>query len=116
VLCTSGTVSALEVEAVARLVSAGWRVAVRADFDGAGLAIAGALLAGVPGAVPWRMDATHYELGRSRGGAAEVPVALASCWDDELRAAIAAAGVAVFEESLLPELLADVEVGAPRRH
>ncbi len=116
VLCTSGTVSALEVEAVARLVSAGWRVAVRADFDGAGLAIAGALLAGVPGAVPWRMDAAHYELGRSRGGAAEVHVALASCWDDELRAAIAAAGVAVFEESLLPELLADVEVGAPRRH
>lgn len=112
VLCTSGTVSALEVEALARLVSAGWRVAVRADFDGAGLAIAGALLEGVPGAVPWRMDVEHYLLGLSRGGA-EVPVALGSCWDEGLRDTIAGSGVAVFEESLLPELLADVEAGTP---
>ena len=37
-LCTSGTPSAIEVAAIARLVDAGWQVAMRADFD-AGLAV-----------------------------------------------------------------------------
>ena len=38
-----------------RLVTVGWNVAVRADFDGAGIRHVATLLEGIPGAVPWRM-------------------------------------------------------------
>ena len=34
-VCTMGTPSDLETAAIGALIEAGWRVAVRADFDGA---------------------------------------------------------------------------------
>jgi uncharacterized protein (TIGR02679 family) len=91
-------------------------VRVRADFDAAGLAIVGAVLARVAGSKPWRFDAPTYrralaELGtrmrlpRSRG---HVP---ASPWDPELAEAITADGRAVFEELLTDELVDDLRRG-----
>jgi len=59
-LCTDGTPSAAEISAIARIASAGWRVAVRADFDASGLGHVAATLKGVPGSVPWRMGADDY--------------------------------------------------------
>jgi len=46
-LCTSGTPSDDEVASIARLADAGWRIAVRADFDEAGLAHVVTLLNGI---------------------------------------------------------------------
>lgn len=51
-LCTAGTPSAVETTAVGALSDAGWRVAVRADFDTAGLAHVRALLGAAPGRRP----------------------------------------------------------------
>ncbi|MEV7869686.1 DUF2399 domain-containing protein [Streptomyces sp. NPDC088124] len=62
-LCTVGTPSQTELDAVARLAATGWRVAVRADFDGAGLALVRAVLAAVPHAAVWRMTASDYIAG-----------------------------------------------------
>ena len=114
VLCTYGTVSALEAGAVGRLVAAGWQIAVRADFDAAGLGIVRALRQAAPTAVTWRMDADAYELGASRGGGLPLPAEVTDCWDQDLLEVMHARGLAVFEESLLPELLADLDVGVPR--
>ena len=116
VLCTVGTPSALEVSAIARLAMTGWRVAVRADFDDAGLAHVNALLAGVPGAVPWRMGAADYErtLERSPQSPALRLERLPQCaWEPDLPAAMRTAGRAGYEETLLEELLADFMAGHP---
>jgi hypothetical protein len=60
VVCTAGTPSQVECAAVGALSEAGWNVAVRADFDPAGLAHVRALLAAAPAARPWRMSAADY--------------------------------------------------------
>ncbi|WP_443042455.1 DUF2399 domain-containing protein [Streptomyces sp. B21-101] len=56
-LCTVGTPSRTELDAVARLAATGWRIAVRADFDCAGLALVRAVIDAVPDAEVWRMTA-----------------------------------------------------------
>jgi uncharacterized protein (TIGR02679 family) len=116
-LCTSGTPSALEIAAIARLAAIGWRVAVRADFDEAGLRHVAALLRGVAGAVPWRMGLDDYlaslPLASGEGerlDAATLPEVL---WDARVRMAIAERGIAAHEEALLPVLLDDLRCGAP---
>lgn len=113
-LCTNGTPSAEEVAAIARLASAGWRVAVRADFDVAGLSHVTALLATVPDAIAWRMGVADY-FGSLSAGAEEV--ALGSIpdvgWDRKLSDAMRERGLAAYEESLLPLLLEDLRAGVP---
>ncbi len=111
-VCTAGTPSDLETRAVAALADAGWQVAVRADFDAAGLAHVRALRAAGT-AHPWRMSAADYlPLATSVGD----PVTVSSVdtpWDAALGEAMAAVGVAVYEEDLLAELLADLCRGVP---
>jgi len=115
-LCTMGTPSACEIAAIDRLARRGWRVAVRADFDAAGLRHVTALLAGVPGAVPWRMRVSDYQASLpgerpvrqiDRVGQEETP------WETALAAAMTAAGVPAFEEALLEQLVGDLRRGAP---
>ena len=113
VICTMGTPSALEITAIAALSEVGWRVAVRADFDAAGIRHVNAVLTGVPGAVPWRMtsaDYRHSVPSRSR----EEPVP-ATPWDPSLAAAMEDERKVAFEEALLPQLLADLRAGRPDR-
>jgi uncharacterized protein (TIGR02679 family) len=114
-LCTVGTPSAVEAAAVAALADAGWSVAVRADFDAAGLFHVRTLLAACPAAVPWRMGTTTYlDAARSFPGGEQVAVTAAeSPWDANLGPAIAASGVLVFEEDVLDLLLGDLLVGRP---
>ncbi|MCP2342996.1 DUF2399 domain-containing protein [Actinomadura rupiterrae] len=115
-LCTVGTPSELEVHAIARLARAGWRVAVRADFDMAGLAHVETLLTSVPGAVPWRMGVADYLLSLDRAAEApEIPdtAAPTSSWCPELTASIRAHGRAAYEETLHDELLHDLLRGTP---
>lgn len=62
-LCTAGTPSGTELQALARLAAAGWCIAARADFDSAGLALLRAVLNTVPRALGWRMSAADYTAG-----------------------------------------------------
>jgi uncharacterized protein (TIGR02679 family) len=113
VVCTAGTPSQFECAAIAALAAARWQVAVRADFDGAGLAHVRALLAAAPSARPWRMHTVDYVAAAKDGGSlAEVP-ADAAPWAPGLVSAMNRLGVPVFEENLLTELLDDVGHGLP---
>ncbi len=112
-LCTVGTPSELETKSVGALAEAGWQVAVRADFDLAGLAHVRALLTGAPGAALWRMGRADYE--RSVPGAAEGLAVSAdnTPWDPALAEAMTLSGAPAYEEDLLPDLLADLKGGRP---
>jgi uncharacterized protein (TIGR02679 family) len=108
VVCTVGTPSQVECAAVGALADAGWQVAVRADFDVAGLAHVRALLTAAPLARPWRMGADDY-LAVARKGDPVLKISSdASPWDADLAEAMNELGVPAFEEDLLPVLLDDV--------
>lgn len=114
-ICTSGTPSALETAAIARLHDAGWNVAVRADFDEAGLTHIQTLRTTTPDATPWRMGTDDYlatvdldnprQLTRTQR--------LRSPWDPGLADAMRRTGTPAYEEALLPQLLDDIATGRP---
>jgi len=116
-LCTSGTPSTLEVAAIARLEAAGWRVAVRADFDEAGLTHVATILDAVPHSAPWRMGSSDYVACLSparderRHPTLRVP---ATPWDPSLHDAMQKAKTPAYEESLMPLLLEDLRRGEPQ--
>jgi uncharacterized protein (TIGR02679 family) len=114
-LCTSGTPSAGEIAAIARLALVGWRIAVRADFDAAGLGHVAAVMAMVPEAVPWRMGCSDYleSLSHEMTDDAALERIPDAPWDRQLAAAMREKGVAAYEESLLPLLLEDLRRGTP---
>ena len=110
-VCTLGTPSALEIAALARAATVGWCVAVRADFDPAGLRHVAAMLKGIPGATPWRM--TWRDLEQSLpvpGASGEIPP---TPWDESLGRNMHEQGCVAFEEALLPQLLDDLRRGTP---
>lgn len=112
-ICTMGTPSAIEIAAIAAIASAGWRVAVRADFDAAGIRHVRAVLAGVANSVPWRMTTADYrESSPSLSSEDQVP---ATAWDPGLFAAMTETRRVAFEEALIPQLLEDLRVGQPHR-
>ncbi|GGL16009.1 DUF2399 domain-containing protein [Mangrovihabitans endophyticus] len=107
-----GTPSALEIKAIGRLADAGWQVAVRADFDQAGLQHVASLLAGIPSAFTWRMNAADYlgslagsAPGRTRLDTVALP---ATAWDPNLRVVMTKSGYAAYEEALIDQLLDDL--------
>lgn len=110
-LCTVGTPSATEVAAIARLARAGWRIAVRADFDIAGLAHVKAVLDAIPDALPWRMSADDYKHSLRDAAPELVAPVPDTPWDTHLADAMRTSGVAAFEETLLDDLLADLHAG-----
>lgn len=111
VVCTMGTPSAAEITALAAIADAGWRLAVRADFDPAGIRHVNAILAEVPSAVPWRMNRVDYLA--SRPSVATTGTVPDAAWDPELSGVMEATAAAAFEEALLPQLLADLRRGVP---
>jgi uncharacterized protein (TIGR02679 family) len=112
-LCTSGTPSALETASIARLVDAGWHVAVRADFDTAGIAHVTAVLRAAPSARPWQMTASDYEQSLDAGATVPLLEVPDTPWDPALAFAMRAQKLATFEEALIPSLLADLRRGTP---
>ncbi|MFJ6730541.1 DUF2399 domain-containing protein [Streptomyces sp. NPDC091281] len=113
VICTAGTPSQQECDAVAALSDAGWNVAVRADFDQAGLAHVRALLAAAPAAITWRMSTADY-LAAAVTGTDTLHLQDADApWDEHLVPAMRKHRVPAYEEDLLPALLADITAGAP---
>jgi uncharacterized protein (TIGR02679 family) len=112
-LCLSGTPSALEVAAIARLSDAGWRVAVRADFDAAGIAHVTAVLRAAPSACPWRMRSSDYHESLSDGATVPLLQVPDTPWEPGLASAMRASKLATFEEALMSRLLADLRRGEP---
>ncbi|MFP3712657.1 DUF2399 domain-containing protein [Puerhibacterium sp. TATVAM-FAB25] len=110
VVCTLGTPSRLEAEAVAGLVKAGWRVAVRCDFDPAGIAHTNMILEAVPDARPWRMSAQDY-LDSNPSVPLNGPIG-PTPWDPALAERMAHRGLAAFEEALLQQVLSDLRAEA----
>jgi len=113
VICTAGTPSQLECEAIGALSDAGWHIAVRADFDQAGLAHMRALLAAAPAAVPWRMNAVDYLAAAPEGTDTLHLQESDAPWDTSLVPVMLEHAVPVYEEDLLPRLLGDLADGAP---
>lgn len=111
VVCTLGTPSGGELDAVARMAEQGWKVVGRFDFDPAGIAHTNALLGRVPGATVWRMTAADYaDLNptvRFTGPVPQTP------WDPQLRERMTESGRAAFEEDLMDPLLAAIREGFP---
>jgi uncharacterized protein (TIGR02679 family) len=110
IICTSGTPSGIEVDALARLARQDWRLRVRADFDDAGLNHVIAVLAAAPGAEPWRMNTADYLHGLDDTDAVALRVDRLghTPWDPDLAAAMGAHSIAVYEETYLDHLAADV--------
>ncbi|MBT2526982.1 DUF2399 domain-containing protein [Streptomyces sp. ISL-99] len=116
-LCTIGTPSAVEIDAIARLAASGWRIAVRADFDCAGLALVRAVLRTVPEAQVWGMTAADYVTALHptpfEPGALDIDRLGDTPWDPTLVAAIRAHGRPAYEEAFIDQLLTDLRHGHP---
>lgn len=112
-LCTSGTPSAGEIAAIGRLSASGWHIAVRADFDTAGIGHVAAVLKSVPNAVPWRMGAQDYSdsVQRVRSEVGVLEGVADTPWDPQLCVTMRETGAAAYEEALLPLLLEDLQRG-----
>jgi len=110
-VCTEGRPSVAAVTLLDQMAAAGAPRHVRADFDWAGLRIAGALL-DRPGARPWRFTNGDYTAARrarvGRTAAALRGTAAPSPWDPALASAMAESGEVVYEEELLDLLVDDV--------
>lgn len=113
-ICTSGTPSSVEIAAIARLSATRWNVAVRADFDSAGIGHVASILAATAGATPWRMGATDYLSSVSSEPAGEEFAAVPeTSWDPDLAIAMRERGRPAYEEMLMPKLLQDLRLGIP---
>ncbi|MET8028969.1 DUF2399 domain-containing protein [Streptomyces avermitilis] len=116
-LCTVGTPSRTELDAVARLAATGWRIAVRADFDCAGLALVRAVLDMVPEAEAWRMTAADYTASLHPSpfepGVLDLDRLGDTPWEPALADAMRACGRPAYEEGLIDQLLADLRHGYP---
>jgi uncharacterized protein (TIGR02679 family) len=114
-ICTDGTPSDVEIDAIARLAAHGWHIAVRADFDFAGLSHVTSILKAVPAAMPWRMNASDYLQSMRVSAKDKVTVENVpnTPWDPSLSKSIHQHRAAAYEESLLPLLIDDLQRGFP---
>ena len=114
-VCTEGIPSTAALELLDRICSGGASLRVQCDFDWGGLRI-GNLLHQQFDAAPWRLTGRQYRRLLS-GQRPRTPLRGTpedASWDPGLRPALEAAGLALFEEQLLDELLGDLG-GAARR-
>jgi uncharacterized protein (TIGR02679 family) len=107
VVCTAGNPASAGWMFIRQVLADGGQIAYHGDFDWAGVAIAGRVIAA--GARPWRMSARDYAAALPRAGGqllTESPVA--TPWDPQLAVLMSQHGAAVHEEALLDVLLGDV--------
>lgn len=113
-VCLEGVPSTAASRLLASLGRSGAVLRVRADFDWAGLRIAGLVMART-GATPWRFGHADYlaALAAAReGGPPLIGPPVASPWDPLLRPALAREGRGVPEELLVGHLLGDLRRGS----
>ena len=110
-VCVEGVPSTAAVVLLRGLAAAGARVRVHADFDWAGLRIAGQVIAETRGE-PWRFTAANYAAGitAGRAGPALIGAPAASRWDEPLARAMEGTGISVPEEQVLGDLIADLDI------
>lgn len=109
-VCVDGIPNTAARRLLTELRGAGASLRYHGDFDWGGLRI-GSIVIGQLGAQPWRFGATDYRAAVARVGPAAVPLGdrgLSALWDGELPAAMADAGVAIYEEQVLDDLTADL--------
>jgi uncharacterized protein (TIGR02679 family) len=111
-LCLSGNPASVGTQLLRYLVKAGIPVRYHGDFDWPGVAIAGRVIQ--QGAMPWRMAADDYVTAVADLDADHaVPLTgrpAPTHWDPLLAAAMSKHGLAVHEEFVLADLLADLGV------
>lgn len=109
-VCLDGMPSTAALVILEELAVVGWAVRYHGDFDWRGLAIAGVLARKVPVARPWRFGAADYRRAVLRGGctAALTGRLTVSPWDPDLAGVMDDAGVAVYEEQVIDDLLEDL--------
>jgi uncharacterized protein (TIGR02679 family) len=110
-VCVNGQPGAAVVRLLTRLVEGGSSLRYHGDFDAGGVSIARTLARRVPWS-PWRFDEDHYRAACAAGAplptfsgtVAETP------WDPGLAGAMDELRCRVEEESVLLELLRDLEI------
>ncbi len=113
IVCVEGVPSTAARILLRGLESSGATLRFHTDFDWAGLRIGNLLAALLPTALPWRMSATDYERGVGGKNTLELTGStLAATWDESLAETMARHRIAVYEESVLAELLDDVGRGS----
>jgi uncharacterized protein (TIGR02679 family) len=109
-ICVEGMPSTAALIVLESLAAIGWDLRYHGDFDWRGLTIAGVVARKLPTVAPWRYRAVDY--GRAvAAGVGTVDLAgqsSTSPWDPKLAPAMEAAGVAIYEEQVLGELLDDL--------
>jgi uncharacterized protein (TIGR02679 family) len=109
-LCLSGSPASAGTRLVCALIAAGNPVRYHGDFDWPGMAMASRILS--LGTTPWRMSAGDYRTAAARIDADHAVILtgtpVPTAWDPDLAAAMSSRGLAVHEEFLLPDLLADL--------
>ncbi|MDN5916935.1 MAG: TIGR02679 family protein, partial [Pseudonocardia sp.] len=105
VVCTSGQPALVVLDVLRALDGAALRY--HGDFDWPGIAIANRVIAET-GAIAWRMAAGDYLDALSPTGIPLAGPAADPSWDPELGAAMRHHGIAVHEEAVLEDLLADL--------
>lgn len=95
--------------------SAGWRVALSADFEPGGLARAASLLSRLPDAVPWRLSSRDYLNHLDRGTGAPIGSRkVTTPWDPPLGELLAKLQVRLTEEDRFDQLADDLKAGVPQ--
>lgn len=116
-VCLDGMPSTAALVVLDTLVVGGAVAHYHGDFDWRGLGIAGVLARKVPASQPWRFGAADYvaAVQRALGTVALSGRTSTSPWDADLAPSMAEAGVAVYEEQVLDQLLEDLArcAGAP---
>jgi uncharacterized protein (TIGR02679 family) len=109
-ICLEGVPSTAATQLLETLHRSGARLRVRADFDWAGLRIAGRVMARMS-ALPWRFGLADYEAALAAGkeGPALEGAPVPASWDLGLTEALARAGRSVPEELLVDALLEDLD-------
>ncbi|MEO7015586.1 MAG: TIGR02679 family protein [Leifsonia sp.] len=110
VVCVNGQPGAAVVRLLTQLVEGGSSLRYHGDFDAGGISIARTLARNVPW-VPWRFDESHYRAACAAGDSLPTFAGIVgeTPWDRGLAAAMDEFRLRVEEESVLHELLQDLE-------
>ena len=114
-VCVDGVPNTAARVLLQRCIAARAEVDYHGDFDWGGVRIGNQVIGGL-GARPWRFGAADYrdaisDLGRGTSGVTLAGPSVIASWDGDLAVAMAAHGVAVFEEQLLDLLSTDLATG-----
>jgi len=109
-ICVEGMPSTAALIVLESLAAVGSDLRYHGDFDWRGLTIAGVVARKLPMVAPWRYEAVDY-CRAVAAGVGTVDLAgqsSTSPWDPELAPAMEDAGVAIYEEQVLADLLDDL--------